>query len=227
MMSEMLRESMRGLVALNVLLAAFFFATGYGMAYFTAPRERVVERQPIYYNNTIIENRTVYINDTQIIYVNRTIIHNSTIYVYSAYYNLTENATYFEISLFWTQLYTGQNYTKDRLIYMIYTNVLNLSLVVHVYDNPISKLLIRAGWNLTGEYAFFSLSSKNYTSGAYQFWLVDDYHIMENREGVLGLGEGHIYIYDYSKNISAEYHRTSYDYTWRWAVIDFQIKATG
>jgi len=223
----MLRENIRGSLVLNVLLAAFFFVSGYSIAHFTAPHERVIEEHPTYYNNTIVENYTVYINNTQIIYVNKTVVHNSTIYVYSAYYNLTKNATYFEISLFWTQLYTGQNYTEDRLIYLIYTNVLNLSLVVHVYNNPINRLLIRAGWNLTGEYAFFSLSSRNYTSGAYQFWLVDDYYIMENGESVLGLGEGSIYIYDYTKSISAEYHRTNYDYIWRWAVIDFQMKATG
>ncbi len=223
----MLRNEVRSLLILNLILAALFFAGGYAVARYTTPTEHIIEKQPVYYNNTVVENYTVYINNTQIIYVNRTVVHNSTIYVYSAYYNLTKNATYFEISLFWTQLYTGQNYTENRLIYLIYTNVLNLSLVVHVYDNPISKLLIRAGWNLTGEYAFFSLSSRNYTSGAYQFWLVNDYYITEDGESVLGLGEGHIYIYDYSKNISAEYHRTSYDYTWRWAVIDFQIKATG
>jgi len=91
-MSEPAIQSLKPILVLNIILASVFFAGGYALAYFTAPRvvERIVEKQPIVYNQTRviyvnntfnytipIENHTVIvINDTRII--NNTVIINGT-----------------------------------------------------------------------------------------------------------------------------------------------------
>jgi len=77
-LSEPAIQSLKPILVLNIILASFFFAGGYALAYFTAPRvvERIVEKQPIVYNQT----RVIVINETQetVIIINVTRIINNT-----------------------------------------------------------------------------------------------------------------------------------------------------
>jgi len=68
---------------LNVILASFYFALGYGVAYLTLPREpvreRIVEQPIVYYiNETRVINNTVIYNYTIPIYQNNTVVINET-----------------------------------------------------------------------------------------------------------------------------------------------------
>ena len=112
-MGEPAIQSLKPILVLNIILASVFFAGGYALAYFTAPRvvERIVEKQPIVYNQTRviyvnntfnytipIENHTVIvINDTRII--NNTVIINGT-----RTWIIGIPATNFTVSLFFANI---------------------------------------------------------------------------------------------------------------------------
>jgi len=87
----------KAFLMLNVILASLFFAGGYAVAYFSAPRTVIVKEQPVVYNNTYVINRTVIYNNTipientTIIVINDTRVVNNTYVINSTV--VIENTT--------------------------------------------------------------------------------------------------------------------------------------
>ena len=116
---------------LNLILASLFFAVGYGVAYFTGPRETVIIREHVYYyanetcviNNTIVYNYTIPANHTYI--VNNTVVINDTrVIIYNDTLPLIrfENTSYVELTL-----------NVSNLARLIIPILVNGSLYIEIY----------------------------------------------------------------------------------------------
>ena len=202
---------------MNIILASVFFAGGYALAYFTAPHviERIVEKQPIVYNETRIINNTVVVLPERPTYVFR--------------YNLSlPNSSLFELTLGFS-VYSGDAY------WIIYTDWLNIVIRLLTFEynetgvervwtvyNPVLRVRID---NTTGVLnASFVFTSSNVTGGA---WVVHIREWIENGGlGPFGIGESTMGAWDMETKVSGSlrYGTIRSDYKPRWVYIAVSVQ---
>jgi len=174
-MGEPAIQSLKPILVLNIILASVFFAGGYALAYFTAPRvvERIVEKQPIVYNNTIVYNYTIPIENYTVI--NNTIViqPNQTVYVNQP---IIINASRFRLEF---TVHNVSYWIQPILLNGFWLN-LTLNLTAKLYDiatgeeyvAPLPALRVAIEYNTTHIYVYLGNAPLQGTSSFSGAWIL-------------------------------------------------------
>ena len=144
-MSTQEKIPVKAFFMLNLILASLFFAGGYALAYFTAPRTVIVERQPIVYNNTVIYNYTVPIENNGTVYVNQPLVINAS---YLRLEFVTRNVSYWIQPILLDGFWFNITLNLTAELYDIATN--------ETYIGPVPALRVIVEYNVTHLYLAFA-----------------------------------------------------------------------